>query len=256
MGFADVYDRYRPEPPEPLASILAQFASVTLPRLVVDLGCGTGISTRYWADKAVEVIGVDPSADMLREAEVQKSAPNIRYQVGFGHSTGLPGGQADIVTCSQSFHWMDPEPTLAEVARLLRPGGVFAAYDHVDSPVTSNWQADAAYRKFHQEGRVLEKAHQITARVPRWPKDQHLARIQESGHFRYTCQFCLHQTVQGNAERLVGLATSYGFVQSLFKLGLTESDLGLDTFRAEIERLLGAELRPWLWSTRVCVGVI
>ena len=37
---------------------------------------------------------------------------------------------ADIVTCSQSFHWMEPEPTLAEIARILRPGGVFAAYDY------------------------------------------------------------------------------------------------------------------------------
>jgi len=45
-------------------------------------------------------------------------------------ATDLPDGCADIVTCSQSLHWMVPESTFAEVARILRPGGVFATYDY------------------------------------------------------------------------------------------------------------------------------
>ncbi len=47
-------------------------------------------------------------------------------------------GTAGIVTCAQSFHWMEPESTFIEVARILRPGGVFAAYDY-DRPPTVHW---------------------------------------------------------------------------------------------------------------------
>ena len=46
-GFADVYDAYRPRPPAVLADVLCGLAGVERPTLVVDLGSGTGSSTRY-----------------------------------------------------------------------------------------------------------------------------------------------------------------------------------------------------------------
>ncbi len=254
-GFADTYDRYRPEPPEALGEVLSQLADVTTPALVIDLGCGTGLSTRYWAERAGRVIGVDPSEDMLRQARAQTSAANVSYQPGFGHQTGLPGGQADIVTCSQSLHWMDPAPTLAEVARLLRPGGVFAAYDHDHYPVLPHWQADQAYRAFQQRASALDDQYRASAGVPRWAKNEHLARIQASGHFRYAREFDLHQATPGNAERLVGLALSYGSVQSLLKAGASESELGLDALREAAQRILGDATQMWYWSTRVRIGI-
>jgi len=57
-GFADVYDAYRPRPPAVLADVLCALAGVVRPALVVDLGCGTGSSTRYWAERAGQVVGV------------------------------------------------------------------------------------------------------------------------------------------------------------------------------------------------------
>jgi len=80
--------------------------------------------------------------------------------------------------------------------------------------------------------------------------------MQASGYFRYTRELDLHQVVLGNAERLVGLALSYGSVQSLLKAGLSQSDLGLDMLRAEAARILGDALRPWYWSTRLRLGVV
>ena len=74
-GFADLYDKYRPAPPAALSTILTQWAQVTRPHLVVDLGCGTGLSTRYWAGKAEQVIGVDPTSDMRAQAEVSFREP-------------------------------------------------------------------------------------------------------------------------------------------------------------------------------------
>ena len=87
-GFADLYDRYRPAPPTILAEILTRLAGGTFPHCVVDLGSGTGLSTRYWADKARQVIGIEPTADMRRQAEAQTTASNVSYREGFSHQTG------------------------------------------------------------------------------------------------------------------------------------------------------------------------
>src|SRR5512140_2979183 len=87
-GFANLYDRYRPAPPAILGEILIQLAGGTRPQCVVDLGSGTGLSTRYWADKAEYVIGVEPTADMRREAEAQTRGRNVSYREGFSHETG------------------------------------------------------------------------------------------------------------------------------------------------------------------------
>ena len=63
-GFADLYDDARPTPPLALAALLASYAGVERPALVVDLGSGTGLSTRWCAPWADRVIGVEPSDDM------------------------------------------------------------------------------------------------------------------------------------------------------------------------------------------------
>ena len=138
-GYADLYDDHRPQPPAVLVNLLTQLAEVERPALVVDLGSGSGPSTRLWAERADQVVGIEPGEDMRRVAAARTSAPNVHYQAGYGHATGLPDGGADIVTASQALHWMDPEPTFAEVARILRPGGIFAAVD-CDWPPAMHWK--------------------------------------------------------------------------------------------------------------------
>jgi SAM-dependent methyltransferase len=254
-GFADIYDCYRPAPPPALADVLCLLAGVERPALVVDLGCGTGLSTRAWAGRAAQVIGVDPSPDMIHQASAVTTEPNIIYHTGFGHATGLPDGCADIITCSQSFHWMEPESTLAEVARVLRPGGVFAVCDHDFVPIMAVWAADLAFRTFSERIRSLDALNQASTDVPRWDKSGHWARIQASDRFRYTREVLLHHVEMGNAERLVGLALSQGAVQTLLKTGLSETELGLDRLRADAARLLGDTPHAWYWCMRVRVGV-
>ncbi len=254
-GFAPHYDRFRPSPPTALAPLLSTLSALPNPTLVVDLGCGTGLSTRYWSDKADQVIGIDPTDSMRDQAELA-AFPNVSYRKAFSHDTGLPDGCAQIVTCSQSLHWMDPLPTFREAARILRTGGVFAAYDYDWPPVTGSWEADAAYEECMAQGRVLEKKHGITATLERWEKSGHLDRMRESGVFRYTHETLIHHTEMGHAERLVGLLISQGWVGSLLKLGLTESDLGIDVLREKAQRLLGKEPRPWHWSSRMRWGIV
>ena len=255
-GFADLYDRYRPAPPEVLAGLLSRLALVEVPQLVVDLGCGTGLSTRYWAAKAHQVVGVDPSADMRRMAASQTSAANVRYCGGLSHQTGLPAACADIVTSSQALHWMVPQATFAEAARILRPGGVFAAYDYDWPPATGFWEADQAYSECWERLQALERETDLSSAVVRWGKEGHLARMQASGCFRYTHEFVLHHIEPGSAERLVGLLLSQGGVMTLLKAGRGEGSLGIDRFRETVKRLLGQGEHTWVWSSRVRIGIV
>ena len=119
-GFADQYDAFRPSPPPVLLEALSRYAGPSPLRRVVDLGSGTGLSTRAWAARADEVVGIEPNPEMRKAAELRTSQENVRYVEAFADRTGLESASADLVTCSQSFHWMERGPVLAEAARILR----------------------------------------------------------------------------------------------------------------------------------------
>ena len=144
-GFAERYDAARPHPPIALLELVPPLAGGKL-RRVVDIGSGTGLSTRIWAEHADEVIGVEPSAEMRRWAQGATSSPNVRYVAGSGEAIPVETGTADLVTASQSMQWMDPEPTLAETARVLRPGGVLCVYEYTRLQ-TPLWEPEAAYAR-------------------------------------------------------------------------------------------------------------
>ncbi len=254
-GFADLYDQHRAAPPSLLAEVLLRLAQTSRPSLVVDLGSGTGLSTRYWAERAGRVIGIEPGEEMRQLAQALTSAENITYQAGFSHATGLPDACTPIVTASQALHWMEPQPTFEEAARILVPGGVFAAFDYDWPPTTGCWQVDAAYQECFQIVRDLEKKLPSLG-VKQWDKSQHLARMQASGCFRFTKEIVLHQVDQGNAERLLGLAASQGNVQTLLKHGCTQEEMGLDRLRQAAQRFLGSQPQTWYWSSRVRIGIV
>jgi len=146
LGFADIYNNARPKCPEKVKKIMQKYLGKT-PDVVVDLGCGTGLSTRTWSSVSNKVIGIEPSADMIQIARgASLGLENIKYISAFSDNTGLDNNYADIITCSQSFHWMNPEKTLKEVSRILKKGGVFATYDY-DWPPVCNWEAELVMRK-------------------------------------------------------------------------------------------------------------
>ena len=157
-GFGAQYHAYRPKPPAVLVKALLQLAQTRRPRLVVDLGSGTGISAGLWAPHAERVIGVEPLDEMRRIAEAGNRSPNVHFQAGVAQQTGLPDGAADIVTCAQSLHHTEPETTLAEIGRILRVGGVFAAYDY-DWPPMVHWEANRVFAAFMDGVRTLRKKH-------------------------------------------------------------------------------------------------
>src|SRR5947199_3082023 len=188
-GKASSYDRARPTPPPALLDLLTQLIHLPHPALVVDLGSGTGLSTAIWGERAEMVIGIEPNADMRKEAthnvEDYPYAAHIEYREGLAHQTGLPDECADIVTAAHAFHWMEPTATLAEIARILRPAGLFAAYDY-DSPPTLHWELDRLAQEVGKRFVELVRERGLTHSLKIWSKEQHLERMRKSAHFRFT----------------------------------------------------------------------
>jgi SAM-dependent methyltransferase len=250
-GFADCYDAYRPRPPAALLDVLLQLAQTARPDLVVDLGSGTGISTFIWTQRARQVLGIEPLDAMRRTAEAANTAPHVRFQGGVAQHTGLADGAADIVTCAQALHWMDPGSTLAEVARILRAGGVFAAYDYDRTP-TMQWEAEHAFDHCMARRQECWQGEGSTG-PQQWTKSEHLARMRQSGHFRYVKEIVLHHIERCTAERWVGYALSC--VPGVLDSDVTATEVGLNELRQVAQRTLGDQGLPAYFNYRVRVGV-
>jgi ubiquinone/menaquinone biosynthesis C-methylase UbiE len=256
-GRAMAYATYRPQPPTVIIDMFTQLIQQRRPSLVVDLGSGTGLSTILWSGRAEQVVGVEPNADMLRQAEelrIEHELTNVSYRAARSTATGLDGGCADIVTCSQALHWMEPDETFAEVARILRPGGLFAAYDY-DWPPTLSWQAEEAFQALMARVDTVSDAQGIKEGTTRWSKDQHLARMKASGRFRYVREVLLHHQEMGNADRFIGLALS-SHISALIKNGLRPEDIDVDGFMSAVKQAVGNEQISFWFSYRVRIGVV
>jgi hypothetical protein len=90
---------------------------------------------------------------------------------------------------------------------------------------------------------------------PRFPKDQHLERIRESGHFRYARELVLHSRERGSAERIVGMALSLGPLTVLLQEGMSEEEVGLAALRDVSQRALGDREVEIFLCYRARIGV-
>lgn len=248
-GFARLYDTYRPRPPRILLETLCRIAATERPALVVDLGTGTGLSARAWSEIADRVIGVEANEAMVAEARHATTAANVAFVSAYAQDTGVDSDSADIVTCSQSLHWMEPDATFAEAARLLRRGGVFAAYDYDPAPLVEP-EVDQAYDDYLRRRREARLRRGIPAGGDIWPKREHLDRMRASERFRYCRELAVHAIVPGNADSLVGFARSIGLSGDA-----TEEELGLPELDAAVHEALGDREFPFHWSYLVRYGV-
>jgi SAM-dependent methyltransferase len=116
---AETYARARPGYP---AAAVEWLLTPAPGRRVVDLAAGTGKLTQALVAAGAVVVAVEPLRNM--RAELERSLPAVRVLDGSAEALPLADGSADAVCVAQAFHWFDPEPALAEIARVLVPGGV------------------------------------------------------------------------------------------------------------------------------------
>ncbi|NKX54513.1 class I SAM-dependent methyltransferase [Arthrobacter mobilis] len=128
------YDRVRPGYPSDAVDWL--LGSAPGASRAVDVGAGTGKYTAELLSRGLEVVAVDPSADML--AQLTRKFRGVRTVLGTAEHTGLPDASVDVATVAQAWHWVDPLAASTELARILRPGGLLGlVWNQLD--VTVPW---------------------------------------------------------------------------------------------------------------------
>lgn len=240
--FAARYCALRPEPPDDLFALLLSLAPADPPELVVDLGAGTGGSAIGWPGRASHTVGIELNPEMLGAA---MRARGLRYLQASALRTGLSAGCADIVTCSQSFHWLEAGPAIAEIVRILRPGGLFAAYDY-DWPPLTDWAVDAAFL------RVIEASGVDPSRPE---KARHVDALLRSGRFRAVREVFVHARRVAQAGEIAQLPRVFGPVARRLDEGTTIQELGLDQYEAAVRSRLNPGANTMWWSYRVRLAV-
>jgi SAM-dependent methyltransferase len=132
-ALAPMHERIAAEPPLVAGALL-------------DIGCGPGRLTRRIAERrpGVRVTGLDPSADMIREARRSPAPPNLAFREGTPSSAGF-AEEFDMAVSVLSFHhWEEPAEELRAVHRALKPGGALWIYEQDAEASAASLHADRA----------------------------------------------------------------------------------------------------------------
>jgi ubiquinone/menaquinone biosynthesis C-methylase UbiE len=116
---AEAYDRARPSYPAEAVSWMTGSGR----SMVLELGAGTGKLTEVLHGAGHDVLATDPSPEMLAVLAGRVDVPHV---VATAERIPVRSRSVDVVVCGQSFHWFDHSVAMAEIARVLRPGGVLA----------------------------------------------------------------------------------------------------------------------------------
>jgi len=106
------------------ARIFVERGGLSPGRLALELGCGTGIFLEKVAPAGARVVGLDLSADLLSRARARLAGvPNVALHRGDAEHLPYAASSFDAVYGSSVLHHLDLDRALAEVFRVLRPGG-------------------------------------------------------------------------------------------------------------------------------------
>jgi SAM-dependent methyltransferase len=112
----------RPDYPPELTAWLRDVIGLRAERTVVDLGAGTGKFLPSLRTTGVRMIAVEP-VDAMRSV-LSADNPDVEVLAGAAECIPLADGSVDAVVCAQAFHWFANPEALAEIHRVLRPGGM------------------------------------------------------------------------------------------------------------------------------------
>ena len=114
-GTAKYYARYRPEIPAAVVEYLRQSYDLNGTGTLLDIGCGTGISTVAFAPLFAKTIAFDPNKEMLDQAIDNNSSSNIEWRLCSDNDLDLGSEKIDFAIAVRSFHWLDQEKFLQHI---------------------------------------------------------------------------------------------------------------------------------------------
>ncbi|MCC7529381.1 MAG: class I SAM-dependent methyltransferase [Candidatus Melainabacteria bacterium] len=126
-GLADIYAKARPTYPDTAINYVMDICNLGADSVMADVGCGTGISSKLFAERGLHVIGVEPNHDMRQKAaaviNLIKPPGKLRLLDGTAENTTLENSSVSAVLCAQAFHWFAADRALKEFYRILKPDG-------------------------------------------------------------------------------------------------------------------------------------
>ena len=123
VGFdraGDVYERARPSYPDAAVAHLVE-ALYLRSGTTLDVGAGTGKLTRLLTASGARVVALEPLAGMWRQ--LVAALPSVPVAAGVAEAIPLADGAVHAVTAGQAFHWFRVDDAVAELHRVLEPGG-------------------------------------------------------------------------------------------------------------------------------------
>jgi SAM-dependent methyltransferase len=221
---AEDYGRFRAGFPPELVDRLAERGVVGPDTRALDLGTGTGTLARLVAGQAREVVGTDPSAQLLEEARAIGGPPGLRFEPGSAEEIGFAAGSFDLVTAGQCWHWFDAERAAAEVRRVLAPGGhlVIAHFDWLPLPGNAVEATEALILDYNPDWAM----NGGTGVYPRWLTDVATAGFTDIETFSFDLD------VPYSHEAWVGR------IRASAGVGASLPEERVRSFSADLERLL------------------
>jgi SAM-dependent methyltransferase len=123
---AVAYAAFRPSYPDEAIDAVFEGLGEPSALVVADVGSGTGISSRTFAERGAHVIGIEPNAEMRNNARVPD---NVEFRDGTAEATGLAPGSVDIVVACQAFHWFATPGAIREFRRVARLRAALLQYE-------------------------------------------------------------------------------------------------------------------------------
>ncbi|KAE8580032.1 hypothetical protein XENTR_v10024278 [Xenopus tropicalis] len=121
---ASHYQKYRLSPPQKIQDLILNYLGNRLKKpfgLAVDVGCGTGQTSRSLVPYFQKVLGTDISEAQIEQANHADGFPNLVYRVSAAEEIPAENASVDLITACAAVHWFDIEKFLKELQDVLSP---------------------------------------------------------------------------------------------------------------------------------------
>jgi len=146
---------------------------------VAEVGAGTGKLTKMLLERGIRTIAIEPNDMMRTEGIAYTHEYQVEWKNGSGEFTTLDNESVDWVVMASSFHWTEPNHSLPEFHRILKPGGFFTAIwnpRNIEASPLNSAIEEKIYQLFPTVKRVSSGSKQHTQN---WEKV-----LVSTGHFK------------------------------------------------------------------------
>jgi SAM-dependent methyltransferase len=237
-GFAEVagaYERGRPEYAPAVVGAIAAELDIPAAGPVLDLAAGTGKLTRALLGVGLDVVAVEPQPELRELLAASVGSEHVRE--GLAEAIPLPDQSVAVVTVADAFHWFDHAVALAEIKRVLRPGGGLAVLSAVPDWSGASWA--------HEVGTLI--AGMLTAH-PKFDGPPWQESVRAAGGWSEPREIRVTTSQPASPDRMVDYIASMSWVASL------PPDQRAETL-AKVDAIISAGETPPKLPIHVAIGL-